>query len=644
MIVGLTNYNIYFDTCAALFDIVFLILIVTRKKVKGRRDKVFMYMVMTIMIAAIMEVGTSLIRNGDWIMSNTWRTSINVLAHFFQNSLPFLVYMYVLQIFGVLKHLPFKRKVIISIPETVLMVFLLVPQLRRLIFYYDEAGMYQRGIINKWFYYLVILVYMMAGICALIKYKNRISKQDFMAISHFVAAMVLSIFAEGLFPGMHLRITIFLQSLCFFAAYICLENDEEAIDNETGLLSRYSLWNDVSLMYESEYSSYVISVNVNNYEYYLQTIGSKKMNILLKNVSQWLAKLSSDKVSVYHPKSGTFAMVLYDFDRESALKFADKIRGRFTDEWIVEGASVFFQPLVKITGVPEQICQDDQLYAFIENESIEGMIMNSVNFIDEVGTGQRRLQIEMALDRAIKNDTLQVYYQPIYDVASGRIRSCEALVRMTDEELGVVSPEEFIKVAEKTGQVNFIGEIVFEKVCKFIKEYTPQKYGIDYIEVNLSTVECMNPLVPSTIRDLMSKYGVDKSQINLEITESAVIHNKETMINVMDNMQRAGLSFALDDFGTGNANFSYVLDYNFDIIKIDKTFLWAADGSTENAAILEAMIQLIKGLNRKAVVEGVETEKQRDYLVSKGVEFLQGYYFSKPLPEREFIDYIRRYN
>ena len=112
MIEGLTNYNIYFDICAALFDIIFLILIVTRKKVKGRRDKVFRYMVMTIMIAAIMEVGTSLIRNGDWIMSNTWRTSINVLAHFFQNSLPFLVYMYVLQIFGVLRHLSFKRKVL----------------------------------------------------------------------------------------------------------------------------------------------------------------------------------------------------------------------------------------------------------------------------------------------------------------------------------------------------------------------------------------------------------------------------------------------------------------------------------------------------------------------------------------------------
>lgn len=164
MIDKVTNYNIYFDVCAVLFD---------------------------------------------------------------------LVYMYVLQIFGVLRHLSFKRKVFISIPEMALMIFLLVPQLRRLIFYYDEAGIYQRGPVNKWFYYWVILVYTIAGICALMKYRNRISKQDFMAISYFVIAMILSIFAEGFFPGMHLRITIFLQSLCFFGAYICLENDEEAIDNET---------------------------------------------------------------------------------------------------------------------------------------------------------------------------------------------------------------------------------------------------------------------------------------------------------------------------------------------------------------------------------------------------------------------------
>jgi EAL domain-containing protein (putative c-di-GMP-specific phosphodiesterase class I) len=143
-----------------------------------------------------------------------------------------------------------------------------------------------------------------------------------------------------------------------------------------------------------------------------------------------------------------------------------------------------------------------------------------------------------------------MYYQPIYDTRAGKLRSCEALVRMTDPELGPVSPEEFIKVAERTGTISTIGAIVFEKVCAFIADKQPSRYGVDFVEVNVSPIQCMDQNLVSEFQAIMKRYRVQAEQIVLEITESAVIRSKGRVSGIIKGLYDAGFRFALDDFGT----------------------------------------------------------------------------------------------
>ena len=256
---------------------------------------------------------------------------------------------------------------------------------------------------------------------------------------------------------------------------------------------------------------------------------------------------------------------------------------------------------------------------------------------------KRKSDVEAAIKRAIDNNSLQVYYQPIWDSSRNRINSCEALVRLIDDELGFVSPDEFIPISEQTGQILDIGMFVFETVCKNIKEQNFKDLGIEFVDVNLSPVQCMQSNLDETFKMIMDKYGVTTDQINLEITETAAAESPEMFTETMNKLKAMGFKFSLDDYGTGFANLSYMVDMDFHIIKIDKSILWNAEESEVARVILDNTIRMIKEMGVNIITEGVETSAQRDYLRSVGCDYCQGYYFSKPVERDKFVDYCRSY-
>ena len=257
---------------------------------------------------------------------------------------------------------------------------------------------------------------------------------------------------------------------------------------------------------------------------------------------------------------------------------------------------------------------------------------------------ERRRLVERALYDALENDSIRIHYQPICDSKTGKIRSAEALVRLCDPNLGTVFPDEFIPIAEETGDIIWLGEYVFENACKFLSAGNALAHGLEYMEVNLSTIQCLDLDLANKFTAIADKYNISPSSITLEITETTEAYSEVGMRQVMTDLLAAGFSFALDDFGTGYANYSYIVNYPFKLIKIDKSFLWSINDKPENKIVFEAMLQLIDNLGKKTVVEGVETEEQQRLLTNKGVDYLQGYYYSKPIPENQFISYIKHHN
>jgi c-di-GMP phosphodiesterase len=254
-------------------------------------------------------------------------------------------------------------------------------------------------------------------------------------------------------------------------------------------------------------------------------------------------------------------------------------------------------------------------------------------------------QINRVLENALAHDGFEMYYQPIYWPETGRFQSAEALIRLRKEmSSSYISPDEFILVAEHHGMIIEIGEKVLDMVARFVEEKNLQNSGLSYIEVNLSAVQAGLPDLEKRLTDVCSRHHISPSFINLEVTETAVRDFGGKITDNMTILHNKGFTFSMDDFGTGYSNLSQINTMMYDIVKIDKSLLWPAFyGENEKArALLNLIIKMIKQMNLKIVVEGVETKEMAEYLSRQGVEHLQGFYYSKAVPETQFLELLRK--
>ncbi|MBQ6255695.1 MAG: EAL domain-containing protein, partial [Clostridia bacterium] len=233
--------------------------------------------------------------------------------------------------------------------------------------------------------------------------------------------------------------------------------------------------------------------------------------------------------------------------------------------------------------------------------------------------------------------------QPIYDVRSGGFHSAEALARIIDPEYGVISPAIFIPAAESEGFMIPVGDRVLDQVFRFAAEHDLDALGLACIEVNLSVAQCMESNLPEKFRALRQKYGVDPGRINLEITETTFENISEIMLENIGELIRMGYSFALDDYGIGYSSIQRINRIPLNLIKIDKSMLDEVH-SENGRKILEYTMRMMQSIDKQVVAEGAETRDAVELLKSMSCDYIQGFYFSKPLPEDKFIRYIEEQN
>ena len=250
--------------------------------------------------------------------------------------------------------------------------------------------------------------------------------------------------------------------------------------------------------------------------------------------------------------------------------------------------------------------------------------------------------MEQMLEEAMKEGRIEVFYQPIYSTREKRFVSAEALVRMRDREGNLVPPGAFVSVAEANGKILPLGEIVFDKVCRFFMKEKLEQYGLHYIEVNLSVVQCSYSELADDYIGIMEKYQIDPRYINLEITESASMAAKKTLLENMHRLMEYGVHFSLDDFGTGQSNLNYIVDMPVSIVKFDREMSQAFFRDEKAKYVMNAAMQMIHGMKLKIVSEGIETKDQYLAMEELDIDYIQGYYFSKPLPETEFLTFLQK--
>jgi len=244
------------------------------------------------------------------------------------------------------------------------------------------------------------------------------------------------------------------------------------------------------------------------------------------------------------------------------------------------------------------------------------------------------LKLEEELREAIANNHLALHYQPQVDSLTGRIVSVEALARWHHPIKGMISPGEFIPVAERTGLITDVGDWVLREAARQAAEWDAAKLEPFRISVNMSPLQFNQPNIAGMIADFLKDTGMKPERLELELTESAIMTDAEINIAKLRAIKEMGVAVAVDDFGTGYSSLNYLKRFPIDTLKIDQSFV-ADLPSSDGEALVDAILALARSLKLKVIAEGVETVEQMEYLIANHCDLLQGYYFSRPVPADE---------
>jgi EAL domain-containing protein (putative c-di-GMP-specific phosphodiesterase class I) len=247
-----------------------------------------------------------------------------------------------------------------------------------------------------------------------------------------------------------------------------------------------------------------------------------------------------------------------------------------------------------------------------------------------------RLALESSLRRSLDRNELELYFQPQINLQDGTIVGAEALLRWHHPQLGMVPPDKFIPLAEESGMITAIGEWVLRTACEQAVAWSQHYPGFKRIAVNLSGVQVQRGDIVDTLRDILEVTGLPAETLELEITESVLMHHPEIAAQNLNGLRELGIELAIDDFGTGYSSLSYLKRFPLQILKIDRSFVMDIPHDPNDTAITRAVIAMAKSLQLRIVAEGVETEEQERFLTREGCDLGQGYYYSRPLPAADF--------
>lgn len=277
------------------------------------------------------------------------------------------------------------------------------------------------------------------------------------------------------------------------------------------------------------------------------------------------------------------------------------------------------------------------------NYYLEHFQDSEINWIDaDTFAGERAYrEMKETLRRALEDDRIEVFYQPICDLGHHNFSSAEALVRLRQADGSLLPPGKFIPVAEDSGLIRSLGLRVLEKVCAFIGRGAASGLGLQCIHVNLSAVQLDEPGLAAQISALFSRYAIRPGQINFEITESAKIGRKNTAYDTLEHLSALGMPLSLDDFGTKRSNLDYFIELPISVVKFDRTFTQSYFTNGKTKYVMQSVINMFRSMGLSIVIEGIETKDEFELIQKLPINGIQGYYFSRPLPENEFVQFLK---
>lgn len=651
-----------FDIVAVVVTVILFISNNIRGIRKERTNRLFNLILVLNLLAVLGDLASAI---GNNTFTGTRQEIIlmyvfNYIYFFFHTNMMTVFFMYCFSAMGIwylIKRHKWIRYILLLF-TAIENILILLNFYNKKIFSINDKAAYVRGDYLKYLYILTFLI-IIVGTYTLVRYSKMIRRDKFYVLLCIAPVYSIALILQNIYANLTIEMyTLSVELILFF---FVVQKDEEYVDPISGAKKYTSGIETLKRILYTETPTTIVLVKFVNHKNIRLYLGQISYNEFLKMVSEEFYKIAKEEnmtANVYYLESGLFAYVCEKAEAESVLKAAKKIR-RFSESNLLDDDyEVYADARICVVNCPEDVNDYNTLISFITNFHKSMPETRDILYFADYKDSREfsiKNEINEIIERSVTDNQFEIHYQPVYSVKEKKYVAAEALIRLHDIKYGDISPATFIPAAETNGSMHRIGRFVLEEVFSFISRHDLDSLGIKYLHINLSSSQCIEVNLVKMVKELIEKYKINPEKISLEITESAADFEPLVVDQNVKELSEYGINFALDDYGTGYSNIKRLTELPVSLVKLDKSFAENIEDDSMKI-IIEDTVKMLKKMGKKVLIEGVETESFAkkfekigcDYMQGStddgACEYMQGYFFSKALPESEFIEFIKKEN
>ena len=628
-------YNADFLIAAVVILLLVLRNFLDQKRAEDLNSRVFLFFA----VIGILDVIAELVSNyyitsgdGDFGLAAVVTTTIFYL---FQALLPYTLLCYIMTLHDN-KLISVKKMLLAGLATILLVSIVLTNPFTEKLFYFDVSAGYVEGPWYRLMYYSA-LFHLAVILILVISWRKEFGPQKIKVILVILILCGCGVVIQLLHYS--LLMTGFGMSLGILALFLTINNPNANRDSLTGVYNHLYLTRRSDELIAAGKSFHIITIYLYQLKHINKVAGVEGGDYILQLTAKELEELCGSRVfRITGKRFLVLAMSLQEYEY-----YITQIKKRFeTDMQLDADSSKPAMPVILSGIVYGQKLGTSGLmleYAeYLESLSMQNGMIEVIQDDQQTMDGfLYNKKVEQYLHTAIAQDLFEVYYQPVYSTAKNDFVTLEALSRLHHPELGWIAPDVFIQIAEKNHMIEQITDLQFKRVCMFINEHRDLMKKLFNIKVNLSSLDLMRSDCSSHFIRMMDDMDIHHDWIQFEITETVATEYNAGLGMVIDGFMAAGVRLCLDDFGSGYANLNTVMRLPFSAIKIDRTLLFDICNDKKRAMFYQSIVETFHRMGYVIVSEGVETEEEMSLLSSWGVDMIQGYYFSRPLPVDELL-------
>ncbi|MBE7004032.1 MAG: EAL domain-containing protein [Ruminococcaceae bacterium] len=497
------------------------------------------------------------------------------------------------------------------------------------------ANGYSRGP----FYHILYacwLFYLALGVVLLFRRSGAVNPYQFFSVLGYHLILLAGNVARFLLPQY-----LIMGAFCLMAIlqiYLVFENPDLYLTTRRIAFNATALRDELADIVSGKQPFHILAFAIQNYVDTRGIYGGMQMDRGVDMIARYLNK-NFLGYRVFYLRNGCFALL---GPRNSVMwdVILGKITDRFQQPWVADDVELYLAvAFVSVDSDSAPASSDKVVNSLISALSHASQAEDGKIEAVDIRELEREADVKRALAHSLAENKLEVFLQPLIDSVTRQPVAAEALARIRDASGNLISPSTFVPIAERTGKINILGEQVLQKTCRFIRDHDLDSMGISWINVNLSPAQCMKGDLSDRFLSILSENGVSPACIRLEITEQSVA-DISLMESHIEKLRMSGFNFSLDDYGSGYSNLGRVNQYPFVNIKLDMEIVW--DYFHDQNQLLPSMVKAFKEIGYSVTAEGIESAEMADALSAIGCDYLQGFYFSKPLPMDKFVETYSR--